>query len=715
MLCRSKHLIPIFRATLLFLAGVFGVTESPGTEPMTGLEFFEKRIRPILANNCYECHSVREGKSKGGLLLDSRQGWMKGGQSGPVIAAGSPHLSLLLKAVSHADPKLQMPPESRLSNADIRALDRWIANGAVDPRESGLPDRSQAQSYDFEKEREFWSFRPVLKPKVPATKDQEWAGNELDRFLLARMEAVAVIPGIRADRETWLRRVTFSLTGLPPTVREIGQIVADQRDDRLARAAVIDRLLESKAYGEHFARHWLDLVRYADTSGAPSDYPLREMWRYRDYVVKAFNGDLPFDQFVREQLAGDLLAKSEPDRLQEKVTATGYLALAKRFDNAGISKHLIIEDVLDNLGKTFLGLSIGCARCHDHKYDPIPAKDYYALYGIFDSTLFPFPGKEHNSMSFGYHVMDGHSDSPKARELFAKAEQLTRRYSEIGRQRTGMRDEIRALELLVDPSSEQRERLQELDERYDRLSDERSKMKKGTESLRKKFPTLKADLIYAVRDGVAANTRFQHTGDPEKPGEEVPRGFLEILGESKLSYTVESGRRELADWIASPRNPLTARVIVNRVWSWHFGRGLVETPNDFGHRGGRASYPALLDWLADWFIENDWSVKELNRFVLNSAAFAVAADPSANTPKRDESTTALQALFFLNSEFFHECADAFAERLGEAGLEWGFKAAYGHDATTAELSLAKELHEKSGDWKPVARMMLAANRFVYVE
>ncbi len=324
------------------------------------------------------------------------------------------------------------------------------------------------------------------------------------------------------------------------------------------------------------------------------------------------------------------MANADGSRREEKITATGYLALAKRFDNAGISKHLIIEDVLDNLGKTFLGLSLGCARCHDHKYDPVPARDYYALYGIFDSTLFPFPGKEHNTMSFGYHVVDEHTDADMARELFGKAEHMTRRYSEIGRQRLGMREEIRALEAIRNSTEEQRRRLADLDARYDQLSSERSKMKKDTDNLRKKFPALKMDLIYAVRDGEGRDARFQFTGDPDKPGDEVPRGFLEILGDHLLTDIEESGRRELALWLASKRNPLTARVIVNRVWQWHFGRGLVASANDFGHRGARPSHPDLLDWLAAWFVENGWSVKGVNRLILNSRAHAVSSNAGAS-------------------------------------------------------------------------------------
>lgn len=751
----------------------------------TKLDFFEKRVRPLLVKKCLDCHGA--AKAKNGLRLDSRAGWSSGGQRGPAIVPGSPHLSLLLKAVRYTDPKLQMPPDGKLAEADIAALERWIAEGAMDPREG--KSSKVASTIDFEKERKFWSFQPISKAAVPRALDPAWS-HEIDRFIHAKLD-----PTDLTDRSTWLRRVTFSLTGLPPTVRELGVFLKDKRDDDAARAAVIDRLLASRAYGEHFARHWLDLVRYGDTSGAPSDYPLREMWRYRNYVIDSYNADKPYDRFVREQIAGDLLPFGDSKQAAEQITATGYLALAKRFNNSGISKHLVIEDVIDNLGKTYLGLSLGCARCHDHKFDPIPARDYYALYGIFDSTLFPFPGKEHNAMSFGYYLPQDDEDSRMVAKLFGKAERMTRRYAEIGDIRGPMREEIRALEAIRNRSPEQNKLLTELEDKYSDLSKERSEMKSETIKLRKNFPDSKADLIYAVKDGQPHNARIQRQGDPEKLGDEIARGFLEILGDHELRDTNDSsGRRQLADWLMSSNNPLTARVIVNRVWQWHFGHGLVRTPNDFGHRGAKPTHPELLDWLAHWFRANDWSFKKLNRLLLTSRTYALAhesrsrrltaeeirdslllvsgqlstkpvgehdlptirrlqnsqgrpyrrsfaevekhrslylfqhrnaphpflnifdgADPSANTPIRGESTTALQGLFFLNSEFFHHCADAFAGRLEQTGLDWGFQAAYGRRPTPTELELARRLYERTKDWKPVARVLLASNQFIHIE
>ncbi|MDB5388784.1 MAG: Planctomycete cytochrome, partial [Planctomycetaceae bacterium] len=364
-----------------------------------GLEFFEKKIRPILVQHCSECHST-VGKKRGGLLLDSREGWLVGGDSGPAIVPGDPEKSLLILAVRQTDKDLRMPPKQKLTDMQIADLETWVKNGAVDPRQAivGKPEELNARTkpkygMTLEAGRQFWSFQPVQNPVVPVVKNAIWARNDIDNFILSRMEQAGVTPAPTADPRTLLRRVTFDLTGLPPTPAEMDAFLADAAPNAFER--VIDRLLDSPRYGERWGRHWLDVVRYADTSGNASDYPVPQAHRYRDWVIRAFNRDLAYDQFLREQIAGDLIPGGTDAERFERITATGYLAIARRFggDRKG-EHHLTLEDTIDNLGRATLGLSISCARCHDHKFDPLTMSDYYGLYGIFESTRYPYPGAE---------------------------------------------------------------------------------------------------------------------------------------------------------------------------------------------------------------------------------------------------------------------------------------------------------------------------------
>ena len=357
--------------------------------------FFESRIRPVLVEHCYECHSVRAEKLKGGLLLDSRAGIVRGGDTGPVITPGDPEASLLIQAVRRSDPNLAMPPRSALPEEAIRDLVTWVRMGAPDPRtEDTVATRESRSSIDWNRARDWWSFRPVTDPAPPRVQHTSWPANALDSFILSRLESAGLEPAPDAERRAWIRRVTFDLTGLPPEPSEIEAFVADPSVEAFSR--VVDRLLDSPRYGERWGRHWLDVVRYADTAGDNSDFPVPQLHRYRDWVIRAFNDDQPFHQFVREQIAGDLLETPHPEVRRNRIIATGYLANARRFGSRvdDYPQHLTIEDTLDNLGRTFLGLSLNCARCHDHKFDPIPTADYYALYGIFNSTRYPWPGIE---------------------------------------------------------------------------------------------------------------------------------------------------------------------------------------------------------------------------------------------------------------------------------------------------------------------------------
>ena len=357
-----------------------------------GLAFFENRIRPLLAENCYECHSAKAKKLKGGLRLDDRDAFWKGGDSGVAIVPGDPERSLLIKAVRHTEKDLAMPPSKdgskKLPEAAIAGLVDWVKMGAPFPASEFSNSKSPTANTSH------WSFQPVQNPPAPAVKKTDWPRNSLDRFILARLEAKGGQPAPAADRRTLLRRATFDLTGLPPTPEDIDAFVADKSSDAFAK--VVERLLSSPRYGERWGRHWLDVVRYADTAGDTADYPVPEAWRYRNYVIDAFNADKPYDEFLREQIAGDILARQGPrERYAERVTATGYLAISRRFGfDSENYHHLTIQDTIDTLGQSVLGLTLGCARCHNHKFDPVTSTEYYGLYGIFESTRYAFPGSE---------------------------------------------------------------------------------------------------------------------------------------------------------------------------------------------------------------------------------------------------------------------------------------------------------------------------------
>ena len=359
-------------------------------------DFFESKIRPVLATHCFECHGH---KDKGGLKLDSREAILQGGDSGPAIVLGKPQKSLLMTAVQHADPDLEMPPKKKLPPEAIADLSQWIRAGAVWPEGKAL---GFATGEITDEQRKHWAYQP-LKGNAAQTPAEE---NFIDAHVRGRLKEQGLQSVDLADRRTLIRRVTFNLTGLPPTPMEVEAFLKDQKADAWYR--VVERLLASPRYGERWGRHWLDLVRYADTAGDAGDYPIPEAYKYRNYVIDAFNKDKPYNQFVREQIAGDQLPAENEEQRWEQTIATGYIAISRRI---GVSphklRHITIEDTLNNLGKTFLGLTIGCARCHDHKFDPIPTADYYALYGIFDSSVYPHAGAEHSPHRHSFCLPNG--------------------------------------------------------------------------------------------------------------------------------------------------------------------------------------------------------------------------------------------------------------------------------------------------------------------
>jgi hypothetical protein len=673
-----KH--PPCRSAALAIAcgAAFGSAWSAELPP-DQVEFFEKKIRPVLVENCYKCHSEKGEKGiKGGLSLESREGIRKGGDTGPALELGNPDKSLIIQAIKHSDEDLQMPPKHRLSQQVIADFEQWVKMGAPDPREGEAP----RDGIDFAAAREFWSFKPVQNPKMPEVKDAGWTRNDVDRFLLAKLEEQGMKPNADADRRTLLRRATYDLTGLPPTPDDMREFLADHSPEAFSK--VIDRLLASSAYGEKWGRHWLDLVRYADTSGCNSDFPVPSAYRYRNWVISAFNRDLPYDEFLRQQIAGDLLPAVSEQEKYDKIVATGYLAIARRFGSRANEFHLTMEDIIDNFGKASLALSLGCARCHDHKFDPVSAKDYYALYGIFNSGRYAFPGTEiyRHTKDFTPLVPE-----PQRSELLEQWRELADLDDKIerlkGEKKALLREEKKAdaaakaaeeqaktpregeapaeprkpdvspeplgrslahpkaepLQTGVDAQPEppkpaaspEPEKPKRTSDDAQRDLDEAMARQKELEKIADSAPK-----AYAVMEGKAENARIQKKGEPRSLGEAVPRGFLTILGGQTVPAEEKaSGRKELAGWLTDRTNPLTARVMVNRIWEYHFGKGIVKTPNDFGARGEKPTHPELLDWLANRFVENGWSIKSMHRLIMLSRAYQMSSAHQAENASKD--------------------------------------------------------------------------------
>jgi len=602
-------------AALLLLATLALPARSQDDPHQDALDFFEKRIRPVLVDRCYSCHSATAEKVKGNYLLDTRDGILKGGDLGPSVVPGDPGKSFLLKAIQWADDDLKMPPKKRLSPDIVKDFELWIKSGAADPRAGAITVTTKKPPPNFAEARRRWPFAPVSEPALPAA-TSDWARNPIDRFLLARLTEKGLKPAADADKRTLLRRVTFDLTGLPPTPEELDAFLADTAADAFTK--VVDRLLASPAYGERWGRHWLDVVRYADTAGDNSDFPVPQVFKYRNYVIDAFNQDKPYDQFIREQLAGDLLPHKSDEERRTNLIATGYLANAKRFGSRvdDYPWHLTIEDTIDNLGRTYLGLTINCTRCHDHKFDPITNEDYYALYGIFASTRYPWPGIELKQYQENFIPLAPADVVEKvAQERAAKKAELDLRAKELEAEKKHYEH---AAELALDGEAD---RIRELIPDFIRRIDA---IKKGS-SLKEPLPY---ETAYAVCEAPqCGNAKVQIKGDPERLGREVPRRFIEVLGGQSLSSESKgSGRYALAEWIADAENPLTARVMANRLWQYHFGKGIVQTPSDFGRQGKPPTHPELLDWLARRFVESGWSVKSMHRLLLSSHAYRMSCD-----------------------------------------------------------------------------------------
>ena len=567
------------------------------------VQFFERHIRPVLMTTCLDCHG--RDQVERGLHVGSLATLLEGGASGPAIVPGDPDASLLIQAIRGEHERFQMPPDAPLEDRVVAQFEQWVADGAV------WPEALQATEDELSRRKhwaDYWAFRPVSRPVVP---DVAEAPTAIDAFLMQAQQQQELEPLGRAERRTLIRRATYGLTGLPPTPEEIEAFLQDDRPDAFAR--LVDRLLDSPEYGRRWGRHWLDIARYGDTSGDGTDQPIPEAYLYRDYVIDSFNQDLPYDQFLIEQIAGDLLANQEPEtRYAERVIATGYIALSRRFGNShGSDHHLTIENTLDTIGEGLLAMTVSCARCHDHKFDPIPEADYYGLYGYFQSTQYPNAGTEHHR--FREHFVPL---LPEEARLEARIAELESRYGEAVAERL---DAEQAADEAHGPVAERLQRAQAL-----------------LEQVRQHGGP--APVAWAVNDHPdrTSDARIHQGGNPRSLGDRAPRAFLSVLDETIPEIPDgQSGRLQLAQWIASNENPLTPRVMVNRIWYHHFGRGIVESMNMFGVQGSPPSHPELLDWLAAEFRDSGWSVKHMHRLLMATAAYQRSSGTDAGNAARD--------------------------------------------------------------------------------
>jgi hypothetical protein len=582
------------------------------------VRFFETRIRPLLADNCYPCHGP--DKQKSDLRLDSREGLLRGGASGrPPVVVGQPEKSLLIRAVRHQDDMLKMPPKRRLSDRQIADLTRWVQMGASYPENASIEEGQTG--------RKFWAFQPPVDPPLPVVKDVAWAKTPLDRFVLAQLEAIGLRPAPPADPRTLIRRATFDLTGLPPTPREIEAFLADNSPDAFAR--VVDRLLASPAYGERWGRHWLDIARYADSNGLDENVAHGNAWRYRDYVVTAFNRDKSYDQFLLEQLAGDLLPSGpDPAVCQERLLATGFLSLGPKVLAEVDEKKMemdIVDEQIDTVGRSLLGLTLGCARCHDHKFDPITTEDYYALAGIFKSTR----TMENFTKVARWYERSLATESDLARQA-EHDRQVARRKETIQKRIARANEELRSrLKTGVAlPKNLETMYPEETRAELKRLRDELARLEKSA-------PEMPSAM--GVTEGTVADTAVHLRGSHRKLGTLAPRRVPRILAGSDppVFDSKQSGRLQLAQWLVRRDHPLTSRVLVNRLWRWHFGHGLVRTPDNFGKLGERPINPALLGWLAHRFMEGDWSIKAMHRRIMLSATYQMSSTHNARAAERD--------------------------------------------------------------------------------
>ena len=614
------------------MAAAVSTSRSHPDIPADQLAFFENKIRPVLVDSCYECHSKKEGRDKGGLTLDTRVGLRQGGSLGPGVVPFKPEESVLMKAITWSDSDLEMPPEQKLPAHAIEDFRKWIRMGAPDPRDGGTPKVVKTE-IDIEDGRKFWAFQKPRKPTPPSVVDPEWAKTDVDRFVFTKLREEGMTPAGIAKPTDLLRRLSYDLTGLPPTSSLAKQFQsAWTKNPESAIAALADKLMSTPQYGERWGRHWLDVARFSESNGKSSNVSYPYAWRYRNYVIDAFNDDKPYDRFIEEQLAGDQRRTTSMEERQEGYIATGFLAMDPK-DLAQKNRVQFQMDLVDDQINTtmlaFQGLTVACARCHDHKFDPIPTRDYYALAGIFMSTktFYGVPKSKYNSGTT--------LDLPIVRES-------TTRFSsaEIAKLKTRM---VQLRADLSKMSRDKKARMKANQEARDTGKDSKSGMKRNSKA--KKRSNAELAEIQALLDTVGQGGRQKDQGmavldqidlvhanilvrgEVDSPAQQVRRGFLQVMNHpSQTIPETRSGRLELAQWITSKENPLTARVAVNRVWAKLFGEGIVSTTENFGTTGIPPTHPNLLDYLAVQFMQDGWSFKTLIHRLVLTRAYRTSTD-----------------------------------------------------------------------------------------
>jgi cytochrome c553 len=585
------------------------------------VQFFEAKIRPVLIEHCYRCHSVDGQSVRGGLVVDNRDALLAGGESGPAVVPGNLKESILWDAINYRD--YRMPPGGRLPANVIEDFKTWIEMGAPDPRvQVGVVVHSRVSPEDIEKSKSFWSFRkPERKTPDPGSDDQ-WAETEIDRYIASGWKDQGVEPVSDCDPETLVRRIAFDVVGLPPTPQQRQSFLnRSKRDMEGAIADLVEELLASPRFGEKWGRHWLDVARYAESTGKERDVTFPHAWRYRDYVIRSFNEDKPYDRFIMEQVAGDLLSAKDDQVWNENLIATGFLAMGPKSlaeQNPRQFQADLVDEQIDTLSRTVLGMSVGCARCHDHKFDPIPQADYYALAGIFQSTETYFGGSrsQRNRQPSDLIILPVQDREPMQPRL--SNEQLKELKKELAEKEQELAEARRAQRTGNNGGNNPLLNAALLDQIVSQLASRISSVDSNGRPI---------SFCMGVQDrDTPRNARILVRGEIDSPAQEVPRGFLQVLdhGSNKLPKQ-GSGRLELAKWLTSRDNPLTARVMANRVWQTLIGQGIVREPDNFGMSGPQPTHPELLDHLAIEFMDHQWSVKHLVRSIVQSRVYRLSS------------------------------------------------------------------------------------------
>lgn len=635
---KRKLSYSLFSGSLLLAFICLSKTVSGQTDKneAEGIRFFESNIRPVLVKNCYGCHSEKTGKARGGLMLDTKEGLVNGGDSGEGVVPGTLDEGTLWNAINNEDWK--MPPGKPLAQNEIEDIRKWIMMGAPDPRvkKIGKVQTNITRKDIIAAKKEFWSFRSPTLPQVPDAGASNWGRNDIDAFVVSKLSENDLKPAKDTDPETLLRRLCIDLTGLPPNEKQLEWFSREwKQDPDRAVQYVTDKLLQSDRFGERWGRHWLDVARYAESSGKELNAPFLHAWRYRDYVIDSFNEDKPYDQFIREQIAGDLIPVDTDEEWADNLVATGFLALGPKTLTEQNPRQFtadLIDEQIDTTTRVVLGLSVACARCHDHKFDPIPQTDYYAMAGVFLSTntYFGTATITRNRRPTSLIELPIDDPDPNVRSLTKKQiEEKKKERDELAREVVTVQRNRRLAaqgRLYVDGKKVEINDPSVNFQKLGRVSANLARVDAEIKSVNDEGQPASYCMGVQPKE-VPANARLLIRGELSQPAQEVERGFVQVLLDRPARISNKSsGRLELAKWMTDRKNPLTARVMVNRIWQHLFGQGIVTTPENFGATGQQPSHPELLDYLAVKFMESNWSVKSVIREIVNSRTYRMSSD-----------------------------------------------------------------------------------------